>query len=414
MALITPQRFLRFAAEQYPLLRELLDTGAVTEPELMASIGRHRRPADPEPSTIRENLLAMGFLERRPESDVLEFPQPLERFLRYLHREHHLTSASQLESYVEDIARLESELNTAVAAPQSTDLPFVLEELAARIEEIRHDIAGNKEAITDAVIRFQANPDALSLQARYARVIWLWERYLVPVQELIDTERVMEEHLNSLDRSMLDAEGALAAERPDLAGGVRENRLRLYRMRRQIVDDFRESMLELQPLYQRAMRESETARDVSHVLDHVRRHGAGSLALEERVGAPVSRHEGLFGDLAAKAYLYRLADFQPRGRVELDAALEDGGEPINRVDLTTLFGELESEQPDDALEWLVDSLADRGGSVRDLLTVFGRAVRRLETQPGSEPRDYQFGDYTLRTYPRSLTNETMETDHERD
>src|SRR5690625_4109866 len=102
MAIRNPQRFLRFAAEHYPLLRDYLDARTGGCDELAQLSERHRRANDPELETIRETLLALGFLERQPDGDGLEMPQPLERFFRYIHREHHLTSAGQIQSYVEE------------------------------------------------------------------------------------------------------------------------------------------------------------------------------------------------------------------------------------------------------------------------------------------------------------------------
>lgn len=406
MAIRNPQRFLRFAADHYPLLKEVLDVGAIGWSELAQLIERHRRLTDPELETIRDNLLALGFLERQPDGDRLEMPQPLERFFRYLHREHHLTSAGQIQSYVDELGRLERDLADSLAPAGYQQLPLLIEELAERIEQIRHDISGNKEAITDAVIRFQANREELPLREVYARVIWLWERYLVPVQDLIDTEQIMEQQLNSLEGTLLQAEQALTVERPDLAGQLRETRLRLQRTRRQVVQDFREAMLELQPLYRQALRESRTAQAVSRILEHVRRHGVGSLALEQQVAAPVLRHEGQFADLAVKAYLYGLIDYQPQADVRLDAAVAGGDErKARRLDLPGLLAELQQERPADAMAWLAERIEAAGGGIRDLIMGYGRVVRTMKAAPQQEPAEYRFGDYLIRARPHGLVKD---------
>ncbi|MCH8504797.1 MAG: hypothetical protein LAT50_10795, partial [Ectothiorhodospiraceae bacterium] len=77
MASANPQRFLRFAADNYPLLKDILDAGSLGWAQLTALIERRRRATDPELETIRENLLALGFLERQPDGDMLEMPQPV-------------------------------------------------------------------------------------------------------------------------------------------------------------------------------------------------------------------------------------------------------------------------------------------------------------------------------------------------
>lgn len=407
MAVRSPQRFLNFAAEYYPLLKVLLESNAVGWDELLLLVERHRRASDPEPETIRENLLALGFLERQPEGEALEMPQPIERFFRYLHRKHHLTSAGQIQSYVDEIGRLERDLGRGLKAEDYQQLPLLIDELAERIEQIRHDIGGNKEAITDAVIRFQVNREKLLLRDVYARVIWLWERYLIPVQDLIDTEQIMEQQLNSLEGALLQADRQLTLERPDLAVRLREVRLRLQRTRRQVVRDFREAMLELQPLYRRALRESQTAQAVSRVLEQARRQGVASLRLEEQVAMPVLRHEGLFADLATKAYLYGLVDYQPQAVVELDDEVE-GAPPAaaGRVDLPQLLEELREARPTDAMAWLAKRLEVQGGGIRDLLLSYGRVVRRLDTVVQPERAEYRFGDYLIGARPHGLKDES--------
>lgn len=406
MAIRNPQRLLRFAADNYPLLKDLLDAGTVGWGELAQLIERHRRANDPELETIRENLLALGFLERQPDGDGLEMPQPLERFFRYIHREHHLTSAGQIQGYVEEIGRLERELTHSLEPGRQQQLTLLIDELAERIEQIRHDIGGNKEAITDAVIRFQANREESPLRDIYARVIWLWERYLVPIQDLIDTEQVMEQQLNSLEGTLLQAEQTLLVERPDLAGQLREVRLRLQRTRRQVVQDFREAMLELQPLYRRALRESQTAQAVSQILEHVRRHGVGSIALEQYIAAPVLRHEGQFSDLGTKAYLYGLIDYQPQADVQLDVAVESASEGrAQRLDLKAMLDELEAARPADAMAWLIQRLEAEGGGIRDLMMSYGRVVRTMDAVAQQERVEYRFGDYIVSARPHGLVKD---------
>ncbi len=410
MAVRTPQRFLNFAADNYPLLRALLDVRSIHWDRLHRLVVRHRRPADPEPDTIRENLVSLGFLERQPEGDALEIPQPIVRFFRFLNREHHLTSAGQIRAYVDEIGRLEKELD-GDAARRPEHLGLVLTELTERIEQIRHDIAGNREAITDAVIRFQSNREERPLRDVYEHVIWLWERYVVPIQDLIDPDQIMEGQWNRLESTLRDRERSLHIERPDLAGRLREIRLRLQRARRQVSGDFREAMLELQPIYRRALRESETAQAVSRVLDRVRSHGLNSLALDEYLGTPVLRHEGLFSDLAVKSYLLQLVDYDPQTEVELDETVEgDDSATHGRIDLPALMDAMTSEQPADAMGWLAERIEAQSGSIRDLLMGYGRAVRRLPIQEsGGEMVEYRFGPYRIKACPHAVVGVSKET-----
>lgn len=402
MPITNPQRFLRFAANNYDLLVRLLEAGEPTEGELLQLAQQHLTDEEADAGKLVDQLLKLGFLDQLHESDRYEVPQPIERFFRYLQREHHLTSPVQIRNYAEQLADLEQELLRAVARLADSEIRILLPELAERIELIRHDVSGNKEAITDEVIRFRANREERPLRERYAKVVRLWERYLTPMQSLLDTEQLMEQQLNSLERSLAAAEAALAAEVPALAAEVRSVLMRLYRMRRQIVADFRESMLELQPLYQKALRESRTARGASLLLERIRREGLNKLALDQALRVPVNRHEGLFSDLAAKAHLYDLASMQPHEDVvlEQDDASEAAATP--RIDITQLLDDMLETRPADTLAWLTQHISAQGGGIRDLLIAYGRTVRRLPTAAQAQRREYAFGEYLLTAQVRTL------------
>src|SRR5690606_31665458 len=96
MSISNPQRFLRFAANHYELLLRLLDARELSEGELLQLARQHLADAEADPGKLVDQLLALGFLDRVPESDRFEIPLPIERFLRYLQREHHLTSPQQI------------------------------------------------------------------------------------------------------------------------------------------------------------------------------------------------------------------------------------------------------------------------------------------------------------------------------
>lgn len=402
MSISNPQRFLRFAANHYELLLRLLDARELSEGELLQLARQHLADAEADPGKLVDQLLALGFLDRVPESDRFEIPLPIERFLRYLQREHHLTSPQQIGSYAAQLAELEQELQAAAERLAEGEIRIILPELADRIERLRHDVNGNKEAITEEVIHFRANRSQRPLRERYAKVVWLWERYLTPLQRLLDTEQVMERQLNSLERTLAVVEARLAAEIPLLAAETRSVLMRLYRMRRQIVADFRESMLELQPLYQRALHESRTARGASLLLERIRRQGLARLALDQVLRVPVSRHEGLFSDLAVKAHLFDLASMRPNEEVLLEQAEDQPVEAATRIDLARLLDELLASRPADVLAWLAERIRAQGGGIRDLLLAYGRAVRRLPTVAGAERRDYVFGDHVLTARVRAV------------
>src|SRR5690606_40187646 len=63
------------------------------------------------------------------------------------------------------------------------------------------------------------------------------------------------------------------------------------------------------------------------------RSGLARLALDQVLRVPVSRHEGLFSDLAVKAHLFDLASMRPNEEVLLEQAEDQPVEAATRIDL---------------------------------------------------------------------------------
>src|SRR5690606_41567596 len=72
------------------------------------------------------------------------------------------------------------------------------------------------------------------------------------------------------------------------------------------------------------------------------RSGLARLALDQVLRVPVSRHEGLFSDLAVKAHLFDLASMRPNEEVLLEQAEDQPVEAATRSEEHT--SELQSRE----------------------------------------------------------------------
>lgn len=401
-----PQQFFRFAAAYYPLLEEILGLDSVREADLVHLIERHRAEANPSANPpglehIRDQLLELHFLDRLPDDSGYEMPLIVADFLRYVRQEHSLTSVTQIQSYVEDINRLREHLDRSIREENTRDVLFNLGETERKTEQIREDVAGNKQAIVNAVTQHRANRQRRPLRERMEEVLRLWDRYLIPMRELIDTSRIMEHELDSLARVLLDGEQAFGMH-PTACTQFRMSRHRLARMRASISSDFAEAMGELQPLHREYQRESRFARGASLMLARLNTEGIRGLGLAERLALPIFRREGQFNNVSLEAYIYEAAHVDPEAPVTI--GLSAGGPERPWVSTAQIRQELENAgDVDDVMAWLRERLD--GMPARHALCCFGDVLRNLPSEAHREARRYDLGDVAVTLHSRRLAGQ---------
>jgi len=84
-----PQSFFRFAAQYYPLLRDLYyRSGGFNDADLRELVLRHRSGDDPAPHYLAEQLIRLGIIETAPEATTsYEMIRPVKSLRRFLLQE---------------------------------------------------------------------------------------------------------------------------------------------------------------------------------------------------------------------------------------------------------------------------------------------------------------------------------------
>jgi hypothetical protein len=172
-------------------------------------------------------------------------------------------------------------------------------------------------------------------------------------------------------------------------------RLRLIRLLRDAMEDYRESARELEPLYNEALNNSRYLRGATLALDRLTKQGRPSLGLRERLAIPAARSGGAVGLLSddhAEAYLCQLSRYEPREPEPVGAsAIKSLPTVVAYIDVRT---SLELELPvDDTLSWLQQSYPDL--TLHQTLGLYGRifgdaAFRHLS----GDARAYRFDAIT--------------------
>lgn len=397
-----PQSFFRFAARYYPLLLDLFyRREGFTEADLRNLIESLGTEGDPGPATVIDQLLSLNIIEPIPDATAsFELTAPVQNLLSFLLREHRLTSAKVLQVYLTDLGELRDELDNAARQNLGHQAARSLNDISQLVERIRQDSHGNREAIIGEVIKLKSNRERRNTKARFEIINHLWNRYLEPLRDLIDVKKAMDASLDDLERSLITngrtfiLDGALARE-------FSRCRARLLRLRREMTEDFYESVREVQPLYTSLQRESELVRGASLALEKLDRSGIASLHLTEMIAIPVWQIKGTFSDSSLESFLHGIKGYQPG----IPQPLVESGE-VSRPEFilpSELYARLASDLPvDDLLAWLLAHYPDAG--VGELVRAYGRVFLH---EPGTmhfagEERRYSLPEVTLIARPMRL------------
>ncbi len=402
MAGVSPQTFFRFAAEHHELLVEIYQRrDGLSEAELYALVRRFQGEASPGAAYLVGRLRELGFIDTAPQATAqFEMSRPFAELMASLLREFRLTSVEVIRGYFTALDAQAGEMARATAKEDADRLVRALRETSEHVERMRHDSRLNREEIIATVMRVKSNRDRIPPRRRYAEINGLWTRYLVPLRDMIDTEKAMDASLDRMEGTLAEAETRFrldGAVVPTIRGG----QARVRRMRREVVDDFRESMREITPLYEELRRENLLARGASAGLERIVNRGVASLGLPRRLGLCVWRRQGLFSDGALRAFLLGARRYRPARPRPIRA-------PALRAARDHLRTEAVEARASDALPipnalaWLADTYPDL--PLGQILKLYGRLHDgRLGRRTfGDKPARTTVAGATLTAHPMRL------------
>ncbi|MFO7950289.1 MAG: hypothetical protein R6U36_07965 [Candidatus Fermentibacteraceae bacterium] len=384
--MLDPRQFFRFAAESYDLLRDLYyRTGGVSDGRLREMVAARRREGDSSVDTQVANLQRLRMIEASPGTEARwELTHQVRSLMRFLLREHRLTSVRVIQGYLDSLEDARTGLADAVSDGDGDAAVRAVSEVTETVERLRQDSSANREAIFLEVMKIRSNRERLPAVRRFERINRLWSGYMEPMRDLVDVRKSMESELDAADRA-LHAAGLRFASRSAVASALDGCRARLLRMRREVASDFHESLREVEPLYESLRAESQLARGASEALRLADRRGMGFLDPAGMLRLPVWRTEGLLADGQMEAVLHRLSGYTPeRPPVVVGEAAEP---PPQRLwDIDEVAALLREELPvDDLLAWLAGTCGGCGAA--ELLRLYGHvyAFPPVRTEFAAEP-----------------------------
>jgi len=310
---INPTRFFRFAADHSGLLTALYyKRDRIGEADILAQIRTHAQPGSAAATHVLDQLVSLGFLEQSPAATAeYEMTRHFANLLGVLLRQFRLTSVRVIQAYVNDLEKQSSELSEVVTAGNDPHVIRVLNDMNDTIERLRQDSRNNRDAIIAETVKTKTNLDQLTVLERFTGINRLWESYIIPLRDMIDESKVLDVTLDDLDR-VLRWSSSEKQDDPILNRELQGATSRLQRMRREVAQDFHESLQEISPLYNDLSSDTRLVRGAVMALDAVDRQGRGSLHLPQRMGLPVWRMEGQLDEVEIRAYLHDINGYQPQ------------------------------------------------------------------------------------------------------
>lgn len=397
-----PQSFFRFAARFYPLLSDLYyRSGGLSDGDLIDLIESHLSPDDATAEHIMERLVDLCIIEVVPgETSRWEVTHPVRSLLRFLLREQRLTSVEVIQGYLDALDVSRSELESGLSAGDRGAVLHAMGDVSETIERLRQDAADNHTAILNTAMEIKANREHLPAMQRFETINRIWIKYMDPMRDIIDVDKSMETHLDSLDRLLIS--GSLRFGRnQEMVRELKSCRARLLRMRKNIARDFHESLCEIEPLYETLRMESELARGASVALRMIDREGLKTLDLDHLMALPTWRTEGLMSDAYLSGCLYELSGYEPE-----EAPVVTGHEvqeSWSYVDPLEVAASLAKALPvEDLLQWLETGCP--GVSLENLLKLYGMFFSSPpgEVLHGSEEKVLDLAGDRVRYYPLAV------------
>jgi hypothetical protein len=404
MSVFTPESCFRFVADQISLLRNIYyRPEGLAESELRQLISRLRKPENPSSSYIFRQLRETDIVEEMPgQTAFFELTAPWKEILGYLFREQRLTNVAVIQTYLNELQRLDVDLSVSVNENEGSQCVILLQEIHSLVERLRRDSRDNRLGIISEALKFKSGGGDIAAIERYDRIIHLWEKYVEPLRDIIDSRKEMDDRLRSLETLMKDGADQFRVD------GIMEREFlsmhsRLIRLLRDAMEDYRESVRELEPLYNEALSNSRYLRGATLALNRMSKTGRRSLNLKERMSLPSVRTSGaihLLSDEHVEAYLCQLSDYHP---IEPQPVGQSAIEKLPTVvPYLAVRDCLAQELPvDDALEWLCATYPEL--SLHQTLGLYGRVFGdSFFGHISGEAKEYRFDSVTACTHTLKL------------
>ena len=371
MSDVSPQQFFRFAADNADLLQELhRKTGGLSESDVYSLIRKHADHNSPSTSHIFERLVELNILEAAPDATArYELTRPVAVLIRFLLRQYRLTNVAVIQSYFKALEQQTEQLEQAQNDKNPELWMRVALELTDHLETMRHDSHNNRNGVIAAVMQIKTAKDRITTIARYAEVNRLWQTYIIPLRDMIDSRKLLDSTLKRTSKVLREVPQTVGPGRREILQRAEEIQARLIRLRRDVLNDFEESLREITPLYEELRRENALARGASAIIERIMSKGFRSLELAGILAIPNWQMQGQFSDAALEAHIAGISAYTPAPPEPISSGTDLT--PQDAFDMLQFDQMVNHALPiDDCLAWLAEHFPEQTPAV--ILRLYGR------------------------------------------
>lgn len=401
---VRPAKFFSFSARHADLLTDLFPfEKGISEADLFEKLERNSGEDGPEPEHLFQQLRQHHCLELAPGTDALwQLTFPVRQLLAFLLRKQLLTGAAIIRAYVAKMEQACADLEHAARERDAEALIRALEELQPTLERLRNDSSNNRERLTTEAIELKSDTEQAGTRARFTRINHLWNRYLIPLRDILDTDGAMDACLDRLRQAISNARIVFVTQGSLDSALIQTQRI-LTHLRRSVFADHEECVREIQPLYQQLRRETRLVRGAARALERLRSEGWQNLPVETWLALPRRTHGPRFTDIALEGYLHGLRNYTPTRPAPLRDSHDDP--PVVLIEPAALQDLLDRQVPlQDVLAWLIDRYPTAAPA--DILRAYGWIIAGEfghAPAPSERPvQEYAVADIELRAKPLTL------------
>mgnify|MGYP001626374104 CR=1 FL=1 len=347
------------------LVRLSREFAALTRDQVWGGIHKVSPQLDAEGrDAVLRSLVNADILQGLPRSNDLQINVYVLEFVRGLTHEHELGLAAVLQARVAAIREATESLNESVQRADMDRVRGSVGQLSEIFRQIRLQLEQDRHALLDLADAAKSAEGTLSTDQRYRRVLEAYDRYVEPMNQMMDTGvdgtfyRYLESAEQALDSALdrLSARGALYSHRLQIRQ-VSHQAKELRHFGRVVANQCADTLL---PLREEIRQYNALTRSIGMLLGRVRKRGARrALPLSgEQGNLPLWRTEWGFklylGDevraimAAAQSYQPPIVEFPQ------DLPVDPSTEPLwEPVDEDAIRAHLADSLPvDNLLDWL--------------------------------------------------------------
>lgn len=361
------------------------------------------------PDERLQQLVNAEILLTLPRSDDYELNSIVRDFVSQLLNEHQLGLSGIIKERVAEIKTALEALHLAMRNNDTAALIRGVNGIDKQLREITKQLQHDAHAIADIVERAKTADNQMPLARRYQEVLDTYDRYIVPMTELMDTGasgkfypllEQTEAVLNALSEQ-LATQGALI----DHQRGLRTLNSRIKDLQRIGRETLTNSSATITPLRDEYRRHNNLSTAVARLLGEIRKRGLKYTFADSDL--PLWRKEQprrITVDDSLKDFLAQVRDYQPKTVVFPD--LTDDGETAQQewLDEAAIEQSLLNSLPiTDLMHWLIENY----GQYQDasLIKLYHRLIRlpTVLAVHQNELTRHELKHHAIQLYSHSLT-----------